>query len=176
MTRHFADRNSWQNIIQKRFSFLYIDDTAFKGHVALLRLDEVREPIWLKQANIQVCIGRNGYSWLQHFPKGSGYALTTICDADDNIVLWYIDICDGYGIDAQGRLWYDDLYLDILVLPQARPLLLDADELEEAVRAGKISRMVSCAARAEAERLLTTIRADRLPLLQQSSTYRKCFA
>ena len=47
------------------------------------------------------------------------------------IIQWYIDICIQNGVE-NGRPFWDDLYLDLIVLPYGEMIQKDADELEEA--------------------------------------------
>src|SRR5690606_35911417 len=76
----------------------------------------------------------------QHFPELAGYILTSVYDSQDQIVQWYIDICKTHGITAAGVPWYDDLYLDIVMLPSGQLYLLDQEELEEALEQGMVSQ------------------------------------
>jgi predicted RNA-binding protein associated with RNAse of E/G family len=49
--------------------------------------------------------------------------------------------CRGHGFDAEtGFPWYDDLYLDVVVLADGSFHLLDEDELDEALQEGKITQ------------------------------------
>ena len=49
------------------------------------------------------------------------------------IVQWYFDITKQHGVDNRGIPFFDDLYLDVIVLPSSEILLLDEDELKEAL-------------------------------------------
>lgn len=171
MKRKRADRNDWQRVTKRRFAQLYIEDGAFKGYVSLLCIDKVTAPAFRAPAGKEFCLVDDGYKWLQHFPDGSRYALTTLIDQHDKVVRWYIDICNRHYRDEQGILWYEDLYLDIDVAPDGSMYLLDVDELDEALRLERVSSLEYEIAWREAEKLLYALEEDMFPLLWQSSEH-----
>ena len=61
-------------------------------------------------------------------------------DQQDNMVLWYIDMIDDHGVDAEGVPWFDDLYLDLVVYSDGTVVIDDWDELEDALASGDVSR------------------------------------
>jgi predicted RNA-binding protein associated with RNAse of E/G family len=162
MKQKRADRGDWQRILQKRFAMTHLDTSAFKGYVTLFCIDAVREPLWINLTGQEVCLADKGYLWLQHFPQNSHYVVTTVFDAQGELVHWYIDICKRHYLDGQGILWYEDLYLDLDVSPDGQATVLDADELDEALAQGVISGLDYELAWRELSSLLTAIEADAL--------------
>ncbi len=138
--RKFADRADWRRVTRRRFSVSQRDTPGFTGYLTLLCIDEVLEPLYLVEGVLRVCVADRGFSWLQHFPVGTSYTLTTMFDARGSVVQWYIDICRGHGVDERRIPWFDDLYLDIVVTPEGRVQVLDAEELDEALHIGAISQ------------------------------------
>lgn len=108
--------------------------------MTLFEMIRVREPLHVKYNANPLCIVDDGYKWVQHFPEHASYVLTSVYDEKDRIVQWYIDICKTQGITETGIPWYDDLYLDIVMLPSGGIYLLDQDELEEAYQQGIVSK------------------------------------
>jgi uncharacterized protein len=108
--------------------------------MTLFEMIRVREPLLVKYSGNPLCIVDDGYKWVQHFPEHASYVLTSVYDEKDRIVQWYIDICKNQGITEAGIPWYDDLYLDIVMLPSGGIYLLDQDELEEAYQQGLVSK------------------------------------
>lgn len=51
------------------------------------------------------------------FPEKSNYALTAMFDKKHEIIQLYIDICNGNQLSPSGIPYYDDLYLDGVLLP-----------------------------------------------------------
>ncbi|MDP9371397.1 MAG: DUF402 domain-containing protein [Chloroflexota bacterium] len=176
MKRKRADRPDCRRVTRRRSSAKYLETADFTGHVALLVIDDVTEPLWIETEHFRVRIADRGFSWLQHFPADARHTLTTMFDADHKVVQWYVDICKGHGVDEQGIPWFDDLYLDIAALPSGEVYLLDADELEEALREGRVSREDYDFAWREARRLLAAIERDELPLLRLSEAHRRALS
>ncbi len=172
--RKLADRVDWQRILKRRFAVRKIDTEHFTGTVTFLAMDEVSESLWLENP-IQVCLVDNGFLWTQHFPQGTNYALTTAFDASGQVVQWYIDICKRHGVNEQGIPWYDDLYLDITIFPSGEVEILDADELEEALREGKVSQEDYDLAWHETHRILQEIERGTFPLFKLSEEHRDLF-
>mgnify|MGYP003296566621 FL=1 len=61
-------------------------------------------------------------------------------NADNEIMLWYIDMIAGQGIDNDGVPYFDDLYLDLVVYPDGTIKVDDMDELEDALEAKDITQ------------------------------------
>jgi len=162
--RRFANRCDWERVLESRFDVVLVDDANFKGHVTRLTLDRVREPLYRDIAGRRFCLADSGYCWLQHFPVGAFHTITTMVDATGVIVQRYIDICERHGIEG-GIPWFDDLYLDIVVLPTGEMVLLDADELEVALETGEITRSQYDLAWSEASGLQAAIRRRAIPVL-----------
>lgn len=140
----------------------------FGGHIALMRIDALLNPsAWMTLPDRCVRFADNGWAMLQHFPDGERHVITTVFDAEGRIVYWYIDIVKEHGIDDTAIPWYDDLYLDIVVLPDGTRHVLDADELDEALNAGLITRGDRALAWAETERLLALLAIGPLPAMRR---------
>ena len=163
--RRRADRLEWQRILARRFAVAHLETPGFVGAVTLLLLDQFGEPFYSQVDGQPCCVAATGYSWLQHFPMGAHYTVTTMFDQAGTVVQWYIDICRRHGVDGAGIPWFDDLYLDIVVTPAGTVQLLDADELEDAVGQGLVSPAEYTLAWREARRLLAAIEQGVLPLL-----------
>jgi predicted RNA-binding protein associated with RNAse of E/G family len=170
--RKSADGSWVKRITARRFAVTALDTPDFTGCVTLLCIDDVREPLSVRCCGADVTIIDRGYSWLQHFPAGAAHTLTTMFDTQGRVVQWYIDVCKQHGIGADGIPWYDDLYLDLVIDPSGKTELLDADELEEALRYGVISRQDYKLAWSEANRLVERIRTHSFPLLRLSEAHR----
>ena len=165
MTYKRADRPGWPRLRAQRFVCQRVSDGAFSGHVTLLQMVEVAEPLWVMHHDQRVCIADAGYSWLQLFPEGANHTHTTMFDANGQPVQDYIDLVAEQGVTEDDVPWYDDLYLDITWIAESSPLLLDQEELEAAHAIGAITQEQYDLARGEAARLLValTLGEYRLP-------------
>lgn len=92
MKRKYADRPNWKRIIEKSYSSMYVDDENFCGHVAMIILHKVREPLWVQYGQQRLCIVDDGYVWLQHVPEQGGHVLTSTFSSEGELVQCYFDI------------------------------------------------------------------------------------
>lgn len=75
----------------------------------------------------------------------------------------YANILEPVRLDTP-RSWHaTDLFLDLWVEPDAEPVILDEDELAEALAAGWVSAAQAARARAEAERIVALCHAGHWP-------------
>lgn len=172
LKRKYGDRAGWKRLIRREFRQLSVTEENFTGDITLLTMLEVAEPAFFNYPNQQVCVVGNGYSWLQHFPKGEQFSLTTVFDERGQTVQWYIDICLQNGND-KGRPFMDDLYLDIIRLPNGDLIQKDADELEEALANGFITPEMYGLARQEADRINELLAKGEFELIHKTSEHRK---
>lgn len=161
MKRKRADRPGWRRVKRMGYRQKWVEALSFTGYAVRLTLDEVVEPAHMSVGDKWLCVGDRGYVYLQYFPQDQAYAVTKMMDELGNTVQWYIDICKGHGKDHEGHLWYDDLYLDIVILPEGDVYLLDEDELDEARDKGTISEEDHRFAHQVADGLLQQIKAGK---------------
>lgn len=171
MERRPANRHNWTRILERRFDVVYLQSPTFTGYVTRLFLDRVSQPLHKELRGHRYCLADSGYCWLQHFPKGSHHAVTTMIDSTGAVIQWYIDICASHGVSADGIPWFEDLYLDIVVLPSREAILLDADELDAALLEGKITKAHYEMAWEEAHALLHGIANGTMPLLDLAAEH-----
>ncbi|MCM3667348.1 DUF402 domain-containing protein [Mesobacillus subterraneus] len=100
------------------------------------------------------------------------HSVTTMFNANCDVVQWYIDICLCNGIDNNNP-WMDDLFIDIVVLPSGELFEKDADELEEALLEGIIEKEHYDQARNEASKLKRLISQGKYELMQLSTPHKE---
>ncbi len=132
MKRKRLDRDIWTRITVKRYVQKQIRKDTFDGIVSVLYIDEVSSPSRWKLPDEEITICDKGMKWLQILPADEYYLITAMMDRG-KILLWYIDIIAGQGLDGDGVPFYDDLYLDLVVRPNKAILIDDMDELEDAL-------------------------------------------
>ncbi|WP_047979884.1 DUF402 domain-containing protein [Ornithinibacillus contaminans] len=174
LKRRYGNRPDWKRIIKRDYAQSYFDTEEFRGYVCLLHTVEVREPLHVNYGEKKLCIVDDGYWWLQQFPSGEKYCVTTMFDADGEIVQWYIDICLETGLE-EGIPWMDDLFLDIIVLPSGEHFLVDVDELDDALNKGVIDRADYELAWDEAKRLMKLIEKREFGLLDLAEEHKRFF-
>lgn len=166
MKRRYVDRAEWSRLVEREYQEYAVDEPNFHGHIGILKIKRVSEPLWVKKfaaADELVCIAGNGYTWIIFLEVNKYYAITLMLDAQNQIVEWYVDICQPYLADAAGRLYYDDWYLDIVLYSDGHIDLLDEDELEEARSTGGISEEAYRHAYQAREQVLAAIHNGTFP-------------
>ncbi|ERI95087.1 hypothetical protein HMPREF1982_00485 [Clostridiales bacterium oral taxon 876 str. F0540] len=160
--RKFLDRPNWRRVLRKRFYYTYIEDESFCGYIAAVFIDKTREPLIKNMLGRDFCLAKEGYVWLECLPKGGRYCLTTMINEKQEIVQWYFDIIRESGVNNRGIPYFDDMYLDVVVLPPDNILLLDEDELEEALDNKDITKEDYEMAYNEAKRIMEDIDVEKL--------------
>lgn len=154
MKRKFANRDGWVRIIEKEFKIAYFNEEDFKGWVSTLKLKKVVNPLVKIMGDEEVCVVDNDYIWFQHFPENKNYCITTIYNENLEIVQWYFDIAKNISVNEEGMPFFDDLYLDIVLLPSSKIFILDKDELDEALKLNLITEEEYNLANSEVEKIL----------------------
>ncbi|MGA5692669.1 DUF402 domain-containing protein [Cytobacillus pseudoceanisediminis] len=110
--------------------------------------------------------------WLQQFPLEKNHTVTTMFNANGEIVQWYIDIC--YKNSIENNIpWMDDLFLDIVLLPSGEIIEKDAEELEEAYKMGIIDRSLYDLAWNEQNIIKKQINRDEFQLVNLSNRHKE---
>jgi uncharacterized protein len=164
MKRKFVDLSDWPLILEKTYRAVHCDLESFRGWVIELEMVRVLEPLVWMNRGVEVNISDVGNTWRRYLPDGANHLITEMRDRDHQVQQWYIDIVFEHGIDTDGRLFYDDLYLDLIVSPDGQVEVHDADELEAALKAGAISREQFDLAWLETNRLVALLESGELNL------------
>ncbi|RCX23504.1 hypothetical protein DFP94_1011103 [Fontibacillus phaseoli] len=177
MKRKFGDRANWRRVTQRQFKSKFVESELFKGYVTSYSIHALRDPLWKTYGGHTFRIADKGYTWLQYYPKGAHFVVTAMFDDQGDIVEWYIDVCKTQGVTDQGVPWFDDLYLDIVVLKNGEVFLLDEDELDDALSRGLITVRDYDMATETAREVLHCIREHQFPYFAMSlDHYRTGFA
>ncbi|WP_223829658.1 DUF402 domain-containing protein [Paenibacillus arenilitoris] len=128
LKRKHGDRADWKRVLEKRYAQAELATETFAGHLSLLSIVKVSEPLCVSYGDSKLCIADDGYLWLQQFPSGKRHSVTTMFDSEGRIVQWYIDICQTIGLNEDNVPWIDDLFLDIVVLPSGETIQKDASD------------------------------------------------
>lgn len=156
LKRKYGDRTDWKRILKRKYAQTFLDTKEFKGYLTLLHIIKVTESLSIRYGKSEICIVDDDYMWLQQFPLEKKHSVTTMFDANGEIVQWYIDICLKNGLD-RNIPWMDDLFLDIVLLPSGEVIQKDDDELEEAYLNGIIDKSLYNLAWDEANNLTRLI-------------------
>lgn len=141
MKRCRLSYDEWKCIVSKELFGKRIESDVLKGYVGLIEIHEVSEPqIWkFNGEDIVVC--DKGIKWVSVLPEDDWYCITAMLNEKEEIILWYIDMIAGQGVDGDGVPYFDDLYLDLVVYPDGTVIVDDRDELEEAFEKNIITQV-----------------------------------
>ncbi|QWC21120.1 DUF402 domain-containing protein [Bacillus haikouensis] len=172
LKRKFGDRSGWKRILKRKYAQTRLDTEEFSGYITLLQTVKVAEPLTVPYGKGHLSIVDDGYMWLQQFPQDKHHAVTTVFDARGEVVQWYIDVTLRNGVE-HGIPWMDDLFLDLVLLPSGDLIVLDADELEDALSTGMIDQFQYELAWDEANRLKGSISSGSFDLIKLSRSHKE---
>ncbi|MFT8317265.1 MAG: DUF402 domain-containing protein [Sporolactobacillus sp.] len=161
MKRKYADRRGWRRIIASHIIRKLFMWPSFHGEAILITFDNVKAPLSVVYGGIRTKTVDQNYSWLQLFPaRSSDYVLTAMFNERQELVQCYFDVIDRKGRDAEQILWFDDLYLDLILFPNHNLFLVDENELTEALEEGIINQEKYAHAWKTASHLKTFIQSN----------------
>ena len=133
MKRCRLSYDEWKCIKTKKRKGKQVNTDFFKGYIGILEIEEVTEKQVWRHNGKDIIVCENGSKWLSILPQDDFYCITVMMNANDDILLWYIDMIAEQGIDVDGVPYFDDLYLDFIVYPDGTIKVDDMDELVEAL-------------------------------------------
>jgi uncharacterized protein len=164
MKRKFVDLSDWPLILEKTFRAVHCDLESFRGWIIDLEMIRVLEPLHWTHCGVTKSIADVGNTWRRYLPDCEHHFITEMRDRDHQVQQWYIDIVLEHGIDADGRLYYDDLYLDLIISPDGHVEVHDADELDQALKDAIITQAQFDLAWLETNRLVGLLESGELNL------------
>lgn len=148
----YIDRREWTRPVERRGRALQGSDGSFAYRTDLLRLREPAYGQLGEQGGWK--IADDGWTWLSWMRPDLPWALTAMRDERGEWVQFYFDIVSGIGCDGDGRAWFEDCWLDVVVTADGSAYLLDEDELEEALAGGELTQEMARSAREAAAELM----------------------
>ena len=115
-----------------------VETEYFSGFVCHIKINNIEKPLIVNNGLDNICIKDNDYEWFELYPDNGKYVLTIMFDNNNNLIEYYFDISKKVG-EEDGIPYEDDLYLDMIITPSGKVLLIDEDELLEAEKNGDIT-------------------------------------
>lgn len=132
MKRKRSDRLDWKRVPVRKYYQEEVKDGEYPGIISYFYIEEIETPLLDAFFAQSIPVADKGFLYVQYFPPGEQHTVTTMFNAEGDIVQQYIDIVHSHGQDSDGVPWYLDLYLDIVMLPTGEYCLVDENELQEA--------------------------------------------
>ena len=127
-------RSDWHRILERKYTVSPCSFQGMKGVVSLLQIQKVTEPLRVSGENgAKVLIADKGFSWLQVAFREQFFWATVMYDDRGQFLQAYFDITAGNTFEDTDNPKFRDMYLDLVLLDDGRILVLDKDELDEAL-------------------------------------------
>ncbi len=124
-------KRRYANHIEGDYFQKRIEKDYFTGYVCYVKIKNIDKPLIVTNDMGTLCIKDNNYKWIELYPDDGKYAITIMYDDNDNLIEWYFDISKNIGVE-NGIPYEDDLYLDMIITPEGKTIILDEEELLEA--------------------------------------------
>ena len=105
----------------------------YEGYSALINFLPGCRELNVDNDGVKYCLAGNGYKWLMYLPLNECWCITAFYSPKNELLEWYFDISKRNFLDENGMPCIDDIFLDLVVLPDGRTITVDADELQEAL-------------------------------------------
>ncbi len=132
-------RNEMQRVLKKSVTTEKYHDSCFQGIICLVTFHDVSEKLVVNNPNGAVKIVDQGISWLEFLPEHGNWCLTAMFDEHHQLFECYFDISKDHICDVTNPS-FTDLELDVIVTSGKKPVIVDEDELSEALQNGDITK------------------------------------
>ncbi|MDD3303963.1 MAG: DUF402 domain-containing protein [Clostridia bacterium] len=142
MEKKYMSKINWKRVLNKEYIQCDIIEANKKiGVSSLIHIKDIVEPLIQKYPNTTpIKIADRNFYWLQIGLKNTNYWITAVYNEKKEFIQYYIDITAENIISDHIEPYFYDLFLDVVLTNQDTLILLDQDELEDAMRLGEITR------------------------------------
>lgn len=166
--RFVTNPNNMEIVNDGNFKIKSFNNVDFVGDIALIKFNKMNKPYMVE--NINLCMANDNYKWLEFYDYNKKYRLTAMYNENNEIIEWYFDIARKIGKD-NGMPYEDDLYLDVVVPPTGDIVLLDEDELKEALDRFEVTKSDYDMAYNEAKKLIELLENNKDKLKKFTDKY-----
>jgi len=171
MRKKFIEQVYMREVKDKFYYVEKLDE--INGSLAIKYVKDIEKPL-VFLCNGQEYVGLDvGYSILEYVPQDRGYNCRVFFDRQNRPMIYYFDINNGVGTE-DGSIWYDDLYLDVIlhhtnVSKIGNYISLDDyKELAQAKEDGLISQQEFDKANQIAKNLMTELKNNENDIVNRS--------
>ena len=132
-------RSDWSRVVRKAYIAQDFVHDGIRGQMSLSVLRELTAPLTVRYPFGDVLIADVGYHWLQIALEGQYFWITAMYDREEKLINLYFDITGGNCFSDPENPSFRDMYLDIVAAGE-HLLVLDQEELEEALENGEITQ------------------------------------
>lgn len=132
-------RSDWHRILERAYKASPCSFQGMEGVVSLLQMKRVTEPLKVQHEFGEVLIADVGYSWLQVAFKEQMFWATMMYSPEGKFLQGYFDITAWNKFEDVDNPTFRDMYLDLVLTADDKILVLDQDELDEALEQKEIT-------------------------------------
>lgn len=132
-------RSDWHRILKRDYTCRMHELDGMREMESVLTIREITAPLRVHHGAEQVTIVEKGYRWVQIAREGAFVWLTAMFDDAGRLLQMYFDVTAGNCFDAPDNPTFRDMYLDVVVTAAGKIIVLDQDELDEALAKGAIT-------------------------------------
>lgn len=153
MRKRYIDGTSWK-MCKKTHSAIKQISGFMNGYISYVEIEKVEEKFVVEHNGRKTILLDNGYKRIVFLPEKQNWCVEATYDNKNNIVQWYFDMTNGNYIDKDNKPCFEDMYLDVVLLPDGEVIVFDEDELIDAYKKGEISQEQLVNTKATAERVI----------------------
>ena len=142
MKLRYIDERVNTNILEKKIYFEKVNDEMFNGYIGVTDIYKVDHIVKVpRDGREDDCILDAGYKRIRILPIDKNYAINSIFNEKSEFIEFYIDIIRCVKIEEKTNVPYmEDLYVDVVYTNKNEIIILDEDELDEALEDNEISK------------------------------------
>lgn len=169
LKKRYAVLHVRERVNNFKYKNILVKEENFSGEIYLYYFNEAVNKIVMPNGK---CILDNNYKLLEFYDFNSKIKLSAFYDENNEIVGWYFDIARKIGKE-NGLPYEDDMYLDVVVTDTGEIILLDEDELKEALDKKQITELEFENAYKEAYQLMDRLQNKKQELQNFTDKYLK---
>lgn len=167
LKKRYAVLHIREKVTNFEYKNIHVKEENFTGDIYFYHFIEGVDKFVIPNGK---CILDKDYKWLEFYDYNSKIKLTAFYDNNNEISEWYFDIAREIGKE-NGLPYEDDMYLDVLVTDYGEIILLDEDELKEALDKMQITKIEFENAYKEAFQLMDRLHSKKQELQNFTDKY-----
>ena len=132
-------REGWKRVTKRQDAQRRVRDAFVDGWIGLIRMEAVTHALTVSYDGMPLTLVDRGYAMLQIAPSDAHWWLSVYLGADGKVLQFYFDVTWANHVEGE-QPFFEDLYLDVVFLPDGRHFVLDREELDDALRQGVIGQ------------------------------------
>lgn len=144
------------------YSIKTVEDVENNCYITVKKINHTEEPYIEGHTGENICLIGDGYYVLEYLTKNENYGVRVFLNESKEVLEYYIDIVENVGVEDSFP-FYMDLYLDITIesVVNNKVLVLDEDELVDALNENKVNNEQFALAHEVKQRILDEISANK---------------